>query len=1009
MLLVATDLGVDVVCAAERRRARARRAARRRRRRGRRGRGRGRCASSPGARATASTSTTATIPQEAGLNERAVSFTKGCYVGQETVARLHYRGKPNRHLRGLRFSDAVPTGTPLRARRARGRARRLERRLAALRSDRAGAGAARGGGRATSSSRATRARSSLSCRSPRSRPRRAARCAALNGITEGRESRRLRPSLARRRWSRERAGSLSGYGRQTPLSSMGWRVGARDRDGCRVWGRAGAKPDTRSAGGDRGAARAAIAATPFPRCGSKRRAPPGTRRAAEHARQTAHRRRHLDPAPPTRCRSGRAPGRAAHPRRARAAPRGGRRRSPTTRWRRPTRRRTGCRPRRGSTTTGSPTTRGGCTRCCTSRASSSGSSCATTTATSRSSRPATAGADPAELADALVAPVARARRAPARARGAARRARCARSRRATSPSTCSSTRCTSSRSPARAPRDLRRDRRRVPRRCGAPELSPLTIARLHGRSPAQVEALSDRGAARARPRRRRGPRDHRARRRGCCCAARSRQLPRWLGQARYNGPPRRTAALLVALPHDYATNPSISADGTHVVYEQYRQKLPVALRLGEIAVISRDLRSGRDTLVSRPPPPRPQPAARPALGLQRDGLGRRAQRGLRVLAGQPELRQALRADRRAPGRRRSAGARRASTTRRAARTSRSRPTTRSWPPTGATSPSRPCAAAGTAQVFVCDLHTGSRTLASGGLPRAPRGTVTSIYEPRLSADGRFVAFTAVTSRASGGPGRDGLERRAARPRCAHTSTTVSAGVAGFASDPTVSADGRLRGLHGRRGDAPALPARPAREATAKALTTPDAGAVVDPQLSADGRVLAYTVVRGARSHVEVRRLDSGAVEQVASAKGSVTDPSLSADGSVLAFTSDAPDLAPGKTDRSRGVFARDLRAGTTTLVSAPTKPAPAKPPLPTSTAPDRRCGPVSVGTPGRAADQHRRQRLRARPRGPDADRPARDRRHLALAQPVLAQRDRALGARALPHRPRAHAACSRGG
>ena len=44
------------------------------------------------------------IPQEAGLNERAVSFTKGCYVGQETVARLYYRGKPNRHLRGLRLS-----------------------------------------------------------------------------------------------------------------------------------------------------------------------------------------------------------------------------------------------------------------------------------------------------------------------------------------------------------------------------------------------------------------------------------------------------------------------------------------------------------------------------------------------------------------------------------------------------------------------------------------------------------------------------------------------------------------------------------------------------------------------------------------------------------------------------------------------------------------------------------------------------------------------------------------
>jgi folate-binding protein YgfZ len=53
------------------------------------------------------------IPQEAGLNDRAVSFTKGCYVGQETVARLHWRGKPNRHLRGLRLSAPAEPGTPL--------------------------------------------------------------------------------------------------------------------------------------------------------------------------------------------------------------------------------------------------------------------------------------------------------------------------------------------------------------------------------------------------------------------------------------------------------------------------------------------------------------------------------------------------------------------------------------------------------------------------------------------------------------------------------------------------------------------------------------------------------------------------------------------------------------------------------------------------------------------------------------------------------------------------------
>jgi len=54
------------------------------------------------------------IPQEAGLNERAVSFSKGCYVGQETVARLFYKGKPNRHLRGLRLSEPIAPGAELR-------------------------------------------------------------------------------------------------------------------------------------------------------------------------------------------------------------------------------------------------------------------------------------------------------------------------------------------------------------------------------------------------------------------------------------------------------------------------------------------------------------------------------------------------------------------------------------------------------------------------------------------------------------------------------------------------------------------------------------------------------------------------------------------------------------------------------------------------------------------------------------------------------------------------------
>jgi folate-binding protein YgfZ len=109
VLLVATDLGIDVVCAAED---------------AERVRGALDVPAVPEAAAEVVRVESgrprygldldeATIPQEAGLNERAVSFTKGCYVGQETVARLYYKGKPNRHLRGLRFSAPVPSGTPL--------------------------------------------------------------------------------------------------------------------------------------------------------------------------------------------------------------------------------------------------------------------------------------------------------------------------------------------------------------------------------------------------------------------------------------------------------------------------------------------------------------------------------------------------------------------------------------------------------------------------------------------------------------------------------------------------------------------------------------------------------------------------------------------------------------------------------------------------------------------------------------------------------------------------------
>jgi folate-binding protein YgfZ len=55
-----------------------------------------------------------TMPAEAGIVERAVSFTKGCYIGQEPVARLHYKGRPNRRLRGLALSAPAVAGESMR-------------------------------------------------------------------------------------------------------------------------------------------------------------------------------------------------------------------------------------------------------------------------------------------------------------------------------------------------------------------------------------------------------------------------------------------------------------------------------------------------------------------------------------------------------------------------------------------------------------------------------------------------------------------------------------------------------------------------------------------------------------------------------------------------------------------------------------------------------------------------------------------------------------------------------
>jgi tRNA-modifying protein YgfZ len=52
-----------------------------------------------------------TFPQEAGVDERAVHYEKGCYLGQEAMAKIHFRGKVNRRLARLRAASPVTPGS----------------------------------------------------------------------------------------------------------------------------------------------------------------------------------------------------------------------------------------------------------------------------------------------------------------------------------------------------------------------------------------------------------------------------------------------------------------------------------------------------------------------------------------------------------------------------------------------------------------------------------------------------------------------------------------------------------------------------------------------------------------------------------------------------------------------------------------------------------------------------------------------------------------------------------
>ena len=115
-----------------------------------------------------------TIPHEVGWIETAVHLSKGCYRGQETVARVHNLGHPPRRLVFLHLDgseDRLPAhGDPVTLDGRRGRVRRLGRAALRARADRARPGQADGPGRRHAAGRrACPRRRRSSCRRTRGR------------------------------------------------------------------------------------------------------------------------------------------------------------------------------------------------------------------------------------------------------------------------------------------------------------------------------------------------------------------------------------------------------------------------------------------------------------------------------------------------------------------------------------------------------------------------------------------------------------------------------------------------------------------------------------------------------------------------------------------------------------------------------------------------------------------------------------------------------------------------
>jgi hypothetical protein len=250
-------------------------------------------------------------------------------------------------------------------------------------------------------------------------------------------------------------------------------------------------------------------------------------------------------------------------------------------------------------------------------------------------------------------------------------------------------------------------------------------------------------------------------------------------------------------------------------------------------------------------------------------------------------------------------------------------------------------------VFVRDIAAGTTRLVSFNVANSGSGNGASLH-PFINADGRYVAFESFATDLSETPDNLGSNDVFIRDMTSGVTTQVSKSSTGVSADtnslqPVLSADGKTIAFQSNANLTPD-DTNTSHDIFVRNLTTGTIALVsvnrqgtgsgnalsFNPSLSADGRFVAFVSAAnnlvandaGNTEDVFVRDLQTGAtvmasINNAGTGGGNFSSraPVISGNGRVVVFESGAGNLVPNDTNNHLDVFARDLQAGTTTLVS----------------------------------------------------------------------------------------------